>query len=249
MPSFIWGRDPQEAYQNPYEYEAQEQFIREATSILDKIFGILMSDMYQFTRDDTSLEKAIYMLHLDSIDSLRDGISLIRDKKHRIASRVLRDVLENVSLCNYFYFDKSEKCKKDLLKWYNDVSVNHSVYRKSLEKRFGETVSLNAKKHYYQLSKITHRTYKTLAYGYSLGSNNRLIYEGKYSGEFLVLPQTVAMYLTVFADLIQLVVNEIKLNELISEEAISKCLIESYENEQVKRRFTNAEAIFSGEIE
>ncbi len=30
MTSFIWGRSPQEAYENPYEYEAQEQFSREA---------------------------------------------------------------------------------------------------------------------------------------------------------------------------------------------------------------------------
>ena len=31
MPSLIWNRDPQEAYSNPYEYPAQEQFIKEST--------------------------------------------------------------------------------------------------------------------------------------------------------------------------------------------------------------------------
>jgi len=29
MPSLVWGRSPQEAYDNPYEYEAQEQVVLE----------------------------------------------------------------------------------------------------------------------------------------------------------------------------------------------------------------------------
>jgi len=29
MPSIVWGRHPQEAFDNPYEYAAQEQFTRE----------------------------------------------------------------------------------------------------------------------------------------------------------------------------------------------------------------------------
>lgn len=42
MTSFIWGRPPQEAYENPYEYEAQEQFSREASVVTSELFAYLM---------------------------------------------------------------------------------------------------------------------------------------------------------------------------------------------------------------
>jgi len=243
MASFIWDRDPNEAYENPYEYEAQEQFVREAEAILNQLFEILMDERYSYTRDDISLDKAIYMLHLDSVDSLRDGIDLIKEKRHRMAARVLRDVYENISLCNYFYFDKSNKSKKNLANWYKDDFVSNRIYRESIKRRLGESQMNSARNYYSQLSKITHRTYRTLAFGYSLGANERLIYEGKYKDNFLVLPQTIAMYMTLFADIIKQLLEEIKINKLISEDEINICLDKSYEKYPVKRRFATPETI------
>jgi len=72
MPSFIWDRDPQEAMDNPYEYEAQEQFVREAESILNLFSNELGKFDMKFTVDDRSLEKAIWMLQNDALDSLKD---------------------------------------------------------------------------------------------------------------------------------------------------------------------------------
>ena len=37
MASFIWDRDPQEAIRNPYEYNAQKQFHREAITLTEKL--------------------------------------------------------------------------------------------------------------------------------------------------------------------------------------------------------------------
>ena len=66
MTSFIWKRDPEEAYANPYEYEAQKQFVREASSLLDKYHDYISANTKRFQRDDTSKEKAIWMLHVDA---------------------------------------------------------------------------------------------------------------------------------------------------------------------------------------
>jgi hypothetical protein len=34
VPGIVWGRHSQEAYDNPYEYAAQEQFLRESMALL-----------------------------------------------------------------------------------------------------------------------------------------------------------------------------------------------------------------------
>jgi hypothetical protein len=39
MPSIAWGRQPNEARTNPYEYEAQDQFVREAKALLAEWAG------------------------------------------------------------------------------------------------------------------------------------------------------------------------------------------------------------------
>jgi hypothetical protein len=33
MPSQVWGRDPQEAFEEPYEYAVEDQFAREARTL------------------------------------------------------------------------------------------------------------------------------------------------------------------------------------------------------------------------
>ena len=44
MPSIVWGRDPQEAFEEPYEYCAQEQFVGEADALLRRLYGLLNSE-------------------------------------------------------------------------------------------------------------------------------------------------------------------------------------------------------------
>lgn len=67
MPSQVWGRSPQEASDNPYEYEIQDQFVREAEALLKRLnIGLQIYSM-KFHRDDHSVRKAVWMLQLDAL--------------------------------------------------------------------------------------------------------------------------------------------------------------------------------------
>ena len=52
MPSFVWDRDTEDAWNEPYEYGGQEQFHREAT----KILGLLKK---QYSSKDMQLKRWI----------------------------------------------------------------------------------------------------------------------------------------------------------------------------------------------
>jgi len=237
LASLVWNRDPQEAYKNPYEYKAQEQFVREAKKILNVVYILLMDDRFIYKRDNTSIDKALYMLHVDSIESLIECVDLLSEKRHSVAGRLLRDVFENVSLCNYFYFDKSNEKTKNLRKWFNNEVIPNSICRKSVENRLGKTEHEFRKKRYSQLSKITHRTYNSLAYSYVLGAGETLRYEGRAKDKFLVLPHTISMYYAVLSETILFTLDEICSNHLIEETEIEKIIEDSFEKIPVKRRF------------
>lgn len=237
MPSFIWNREPEEAYQNPYEYEAQDQFVREANNMLNAVYELLMDDRFFYKRNDTSVEKALYMLHVDSIESLKECLVLLSEKRHSVAGRLLRDVFENVSLCNYFYFDTSNDKTKNLRKWFKNEVISNSICRKSVEDRLGKTEHDYRKIRYSHLSKITHRTYCTLAYSYVLGAGETMRYEGRAEGRFLVLPHTISMYYAVLSEMILFALDEIGSNRLIDESVLRKIIEESYEEIPIERRF------------
>jgi hypothetical protein len=74
MPSIVWGRDPQEAYEEPYEYGAQEQFAREAERLLSHLYALLNSEQHRYATEDRSAVKAAWLLAMDALDSLREGL-------------------------------------------------------------------------------------------------------------------------------------------------------------------------------
>ena len=168
MPSIFWNLDPEEAYSNPYNYSAQEQFVREARRLLD--FLAVGYEKYQMTfhRDDRSLKKAVWMLQMDALDSLSDCLDLIESKRHRIAGRLFRDVVETLDLAAYFSSD-SAKSRANLKKWFDDEVVLHGVYRDYIKKTVGQDAAEERKNFHRQLSKFTHRSYRALLKSYSLG--------------------------------------------------------------------------------
>lgn len=237
MTSFVWGRDPQEAYQNPYEYEAQDQFYREANNLLQLLFDHLTKKSGTYTRDEQSAEKAIWMLFLDSLESLRDCLSLLQDKKHRIAGRLFRDAVEAMDIASYFCSDDTKK-DKHLRDWYNDKVIQNRVYRDYIKENDEEEWE-KLKEYYSQLSKINHRTYRSLAYSYSLGSNGRLIYEGSYDNRFMVPPHVIAMYYALIGDLISHFVIRMINSRLISAEEAKVFWSEALEEGVIERRFVS----------
>lgn len=236
MPSLIWGRDPREAYKNPYEYEAQKQFVREAKKILEGIFSELLKYSMKFKRDDISIKKAIWMLQTDAIDSLRDCLRLIKQKRHRVAGRLFRDVMETLDLGAFFSSDIAES-NKELQNWYNDEIIPHRKYRDFIKKTEGVEKAENIKQQYGMLSKITHRTYRTLAYSYLLGRDEFLAYDGNAKTNILVLPQTIAMYYALLANYILITSDEIKNRGLVEKNVIENIWRNSLEKKTIPRHF------------
>lgn len=200
MASIVWGRHPQEAYDNPYEYEAQEQFVREAKELLSQLQIALDYFTMQFHRDDQTLEKATWMLAVDLIDALLESVQLLEEKRHRIAFRIFRDVVETIDLLQVLH-SATPRAKKALHLWYEDETIPHKESRMHIEEQAGKNAAFNRRNYYSQLSKFTHRTYSALQKSYSLGRDDMLVHDS-HSMRMLVLPQTIASGLAVLADLI-----------------------------------------------
>ncbi len=236
MPSIVWERDPREAYKNPYEYKAQDQFVGEAKKILNELFDELMKYSRKFERDDTSIKKAIWMLQTDSVDSLRYCLLLLKQNNHCIAGRLMRDIIETLDLSAFFSSD-SGKSNKELRKWYKDKIIPHREYRDFIKKTKGDEEANRLKETYTMLSKIAHRTYRTLAYGYVLGRNNTLVYEGTTKTRLLTSPETIAMYFALLANIISITSITIKNCGLLSGSIIKNIWKDSLEKKTVPRRF------------
>jgi hypothetical protein len=237
MPSLIWGRDPQEAIEEPYEYECQDQFCREASTLLNKLSSELEKYTMTFSLEDRSIDKAVWMLQNDAIDSLRDILHSLQSKRHRIAGKLFRDVLESLNLAAYFY-SKVSPSQLHLESWYKDEFVPHSVYREYLKTEYGEEAKNASRQFYVSVSKFTHRSYHILLYGYALGVDNKISYDGyKEDSGILILPQTISMYLATLSNFIFFAAEELHLRGLIEKSIVNAAWEHSLEKETVQRRF------------
>jgi hypothetical protein len=234
MASIIWNRDPQEAMNNPYEYNSQMQFHREAITLSDKI-GDLLIDKKRYSLEDRSLEKATWMLQTDALFAFRDSIVLLEQKKHKVVGRLFRDMLETIDLIEYFN-STSNKAVTDLQEWYNDVPIMHKSYRDYIKKTFGDSSADKRKSQHRIFSKFTHRTYKVLLYGYMLGRENKIFYDEKSS-----LPQTIAMYYSLLGEFGLLIVDNLKTFGILNTNEIDNSWNESMEAFQIPRGYMSEE--------
>ncbi|MBD2753257.1 hypothetical protein [Spirosoma validum] len=238
--NFIWSRDPQEAYENPYEYEAQEQFLREAKKLLDQLFSHLMETNRSFNRDDTSVEKAVWMLLVDACDTLRDCVELINKKQHRPAGKLFRDIIETIDCATYFHASPPESEKK-LKDWYNNESPKHGDIRYWLStQKMGDLDEL--KKEHHSMSKFTHRTYRALAYNYILGVNDILAYEGEYSHS--MLPHPIALCCSLLANYAKLFASSVVYCSLVGFHEITSIWELAIEKEPVKKSYSTPRDIY-----
>lgn len=233
MASIIWDRDPQEAIKNPYEYNAQKQFHREALAFTEKVAERLHD--FNFTLSDKSLEKATWMLQTDSLFAFRDAVVLLENKKHRIVGRLLRDILETVHLTEYFNSD-TEKSNNSLKKWFEDELVMHSEFRDFIKKRDGKDISELMKNQHRIFSKFTHRSYKILLYGYALGANDKVFYDENWT-----LPQSVAMYYACLGHFGQFLMTNLSVYGNLTPKEIDDIWNASMEKEQIPRGYLSKE--------
>jgi hypothetical protein len=234
MPSLVWDRSFQEAYDNPYEYEVQNQFAREANSLLNELNTILQKYSMKFHINDKSIKKAIWMLQLDGLDSLKDALEALKNKNHRVTGKLFRDVVETLDLAAFFHSNTKES-NDQLNKWYDDEIIPHQKYRDFIRKSEGEEVANEKKEYYSDFSKFTHRSYSRLKYGYGLGKEDFMWHDG-YS-DVLILPQTISMYYAILAKLIIKLVNELTERGLFSEEEIKSAINKSIDSNTIPRRF------------
>lgn len=246
MPSIVWGRDPQEAYEQPYEYAAQEQFVREASRLLDRLYVLLNSERHHYTTDDRSAAKAVWLLAMDALDSLREGLASLERKEHRIAGKLFRDVLESMDLAAYFSAP-DEKGSKAMSKWYRGEYVPHSEYREYFRKSHGDQPANELTELYKKLSRFTHRSYGAILEGYSVGGGDRLVHDrsaetlpgiGDGRSRMLVPPQTIAAYYAALAGFIAEYAQELTVLGVLDMESARGAFALALETETVPRRFT-----------
>jgi hypothetical protein len=258
MPSFIWKRSPQEAFENPYEYEAQEQFYREASNLIKNLYSRLNSEKHRYFRDEKSVKKAIWLLQMDALDSLFDCLDALKTKRHRVAGKLFRDIEETLDLAAFF-FSGTERSNKLMEKWFNDEIIPNRGYRNYIEKTKGKEAANAKAKHYSALSKFTHRSHRIIMDGYSLGANERLVHDrvaltynlSKEPGveTFLVVPNTISAYCAILAMETLLFCEELHQRGSLFPEEVTSTIDESFEAESVPRRFTSMEMLLDMKID
>jgi hypothetical protein len=234
MASFVWNRDFDEACRNPYEYAAQDQFVREARKILSRLCKVLEKYNLHFHRDDCSLLKATWMLHNDSVSALREALSLLKKEKHELAGRIFRDVWESCQLVEHF-LSGTLQSEHDLKEWFNNKVILHGKIRDQLKKAGRKAEAEQRGQRYYELSKFTHRSYRALSKSYSLGKDG-LIVCNNYM-KFPTAPHTISLYYAILGEMIFEVLRSMKASKFISEKQAKEILKSSMEKKSASRKF------------
>jgi len=255
MPSIVWERDPQEAYEEPYEYSAQEQFAREATALLRQLYLALNVDRHRYTSQDRSAAKAMWLLAMDALDSLRESLAALQRKEHRVAGKLFRDVMESMDLAAYFS-EHQAKNQEALARWYENEYVAHREYRDRFRQLHGEPAAKALAAHYHRLSRFTHRSYSVILEGYTVGGESRLVHDrtdetyGPRDNSTLMLvpPQTIAAYYAALSSFILEYAEELIFFDLADSERVRTAFETSLEAETVPRRFTPRRWILQREL-
>lgn len=237
MPSFVWERDPAEAYSEPYEYGGQEQFAREAASVVARLKSIYESHNHSFKINDQSTRHAVWMLQVDALSALSDTIDLLAEKRFRVASRLFRDVVETLD-ASYYFALAGDAGTANLRKWYANEVISHRVFRDFVKRHHGPERAEHLRSLYSDLSKYTHRTFRALSMSYLHGRDNTAVYDGFGSKEsFYVLPHVISFAYTVLAGLVKRFVRFATDTGQISAAEEKELWETSLEKESVARRF------------
>jgi hypothetical protein len=216
----MWTRTPQEAYDWPYDYDAQETFLAEASSLLNVALSAFNELNMKFHREDRSLSKALWLLHFDALDALRECAALLRENRPHTASRLFRDIYETLDIAAYFA-EGSRESERDLAKWYQDKVFTHGTYREFL-KRQGNAALADLKAAEYQnLSKFAHRSYLVLCQSYGAGMGDLLWHDNasRAKGD-RPIPQIAAQYMAALAQFVRIFIIRVQKYGAVSASAL-----------------------------
>jgi len=237
MPSFVWNREPSEAFSEPYEYGGQEQFSREAEAVLTELKAHYAQMDRAFVRDERTVQKAVWMLQVDALGALTDALGLTNSKRHRLAARLFRDFVETMDASFYFFHGGGE-AHANLTKWYENDVIPHRVFREFIKSHDGNEQFERLRSTYSDFSKYTHRTYRALLMSYILAAEDRLAYDGfRRSEPGYVLPHVVSFSYAVIAMLIKRFVEFAAATEQLSDSQTKELWAKCLEPETVPRRF------------
>ena len=243
MASQVWDRDPLEAYDNPFEYEIQAQFVREADAVFARCYALLHAGRHRHSVGDRSASKAVWMLHADALDSLRDALDALERKRHRVAGKLFRNVQEDLDLAAYFNVQSPDSIA-DLERWYEDEIVLHGKSREHVRKAMGPDAAHAKRDLHRSMSRFVHRSYIAILDGYSLGAEGRLVHDGlgetvgdDPSSTLLVLPRTISYYFAFLAAFTKFFLKELADRATVEGEELGKIVEASLEKDTAKRRF------------
>lgn len=237
MPSFVWDREPSEAYQEPYEYDGQEQFAREAQAVVDRLKSIYEIQNHSFKLTNQSAERATWMLQVDALSALSDAIELIGEKRFRVASRLFRDVVETLD-ASYYFSLAGKAATGNLMKWYRNEVISHRVFRDFVRRHHGPKQAEDLRSLYADLSKYTHRTFRALGMSYLLGRGDTAVYDGfRGKGSLDVLPHVVSFSYAILAGLIKRFVRFAVDTGQVSADEVTELWKTCLEKDSVPRRF------------
>jgi hypothetical protein len=215
---------PQEGYNAAYDYNSQRVFLEEAQQVLDALTTAYQTKDMCFHSDDVSVEKAVWMLHMDALDALRESLALLKDNRHNVASRLFRDIVETLDLASYFH-SRTKQSMGALGKWYQNEVIPHKQVRQQIETTEGADAKDRKTKEYRSLSNFIHRTYMVLRNSYCLGVGDKMWFDWKLRMHGLgAIPQTVAQYLVTLGDMVRLFVCEAATCAVIPRERIRESL-------------------------
>lgn len=237
MPSFVWDREPSEAYSEPYEYGGQEQFMREASALLQELKMHYAQLDRVFARDEKTIRKAVWMLQVDALEALADSLELTNDKRHRLASRLFRDVVETMDASFYFSYG-GKKAQDNLIKWYKNEVIPHRIFREFIKLHQGDARFEHLRAVYSDFSKYTHRTYRALLMSYILAKEDKIAYDGfRRIDTGYVLPHVISFSYAVIAMLIKRFVEFATVTEQLSATQAKEIWARCLESETVPRKF------------
>ena len=193
MRSPLWTQPLDEVVANPYDWPSYRLFQEESRLILDALFPLLDRHVLKHHKDERSLDKALWMLLNDALDTLRDCVALMEQQKHRLVGKMFRHLIEVMDLASYFHASTSDS-RADLERWFDDEVIPHRRYRNHLERTHGTEKADQSKRDYSNFSRWTHNSYRTLLNSYSLGRDDLLVYDS-HSPSILTLPSTLSQYL------------------------------------------------------
>lgn len=221
MASELWAMFEDHVIEYGTTEEDIQLFFLEAESLLrglNETYATLC-----FRENDQSVNKAIWMLHTDALNTLQDCVLLLRYSRPLIVRKMYRDIYECLDRATLIR-EKGDDDQSALDEWYGNKFVKHRRFRDHLNSKFGRNekspsiASSSRKDQYELLSKWSHHCYDSLCELYSLDDSSQLVYHGGSEAK------SISHSARTLAQLIRFFLTEAERSQLILKSKLDDCI-------------------------